>query len=156
LLGTDGIVAFLFSMLPIFELRGAIPWALRPGTTLSWQQAYAICVVGNMVPVPFLLMFLGAPCDFLRRNRHIDRFFEWLFERTRKRSKVVEKYEALGLALFVAIPLPVTGAWTGSVAAFVFGIRFWYAILAILCGVLIAGAIVTLATLGVVNLFFVQ
>jgi len=71
------------------------------------------------------------------------KFFEWLFSRTRKRSQIVERYKMLGLAAFVAIPLPVTGAWTGAIAAFLFGIKFKHAIWAILLGVLIAATIVT-------------
>ncbi|RKY85110.1 hypothetical protein DRQ11_10460, partial [candidate division KSB1 bacterium] len=80
-----------------------------------------------------------------------NRFFDWLFRRTRKRSAVIEKYEALGLLLFVAIPLPVTGAWTGTVAAFIFGIRFRLAFPAIVGGILVAGVVVSLVSLGVIG-----
>ena len=83
----------------------------------------------------------------------MDRFLAALFARTRRRSRVVERYEALGLILFVAIPLPVTGAWTGMLAAFLFGVRRRYAIPAIACGILIAGAVVTLAVQGVLRLW---
>jgi uncharacterized membrane protein len=82
----------------------------------------------------------------------MDRFFEWLFARTRKRSGALEKYGAIGLVLFVAIPLPVTGAWTGSAAAFLFGIPFRKAFPIILLGVMIAGGLVTAAVLGGVSL----
>jgi uncharacterized membrane protein len=140
------------AMLPVSELRGAIPYALSSG--LSWQQSYFWAVVGNFIPVIPLLLFLGPLSSALsRRFLFWRRFFDWLFARTRRRGKVVERYEALGLVLFVAIPLPVTGAWTGTVAAFLFGVRFKYALPAIVFGILLAGTVVTLASLGVIGLW---
>ena len=101
-----------------------------------------------------LLLFLEPISSFLsRRSAVCRRFFDWLFARTRRRGRVVERYEAIGLILFVAIPLPVTGAWTGTVAAFLFGVRFRYALPAIITGILIAGTVVTLASLGVITLW---
>jgi len=146
------VVVFI-ATLPVVELRGAIPWALSVGG-LGWPEAYALAVVGNMIPVVPLLALLGPISEFLSRYRYTGRFFEWLFARTRRRGRVVEKYRALGLCLFVAVPLPVTGAWTGTAAALVFGIPFRYALPAVAAGVLIAGAIVTLASLGVISLWF--
>jgi len=149
-------VVVLISMLPIVELRGAIPWALSPamGPPLSWQSAYLLSWVGNMVPLVPLLAALGPVSDRLRRrSRLLDRFFTWLFARTRRRGRLVERYGALGLILFVAIPLPVTGGWTGTAAAFLFGIRFGLALPCIGVGVAIAGCIVTLTSLGVFRLF---
>jgi uncharacterized membrane protein len=148
-------VVFIIAMLPIVELRGAIPWALHPsGGAMGWKEAYVLAVAGNMVPVVPLLALLGPISDFLGRYRYTRRFFEWLFARTRRRGRVVEKYRALGLCLFVAIPLPITGAWTGTAAALVFGIPFRYALPAVTAGVLLAGALVTLASLGVISLWF--
>lgn len=144
-------ITTLIAMLPISELRGAIPWALASGE-LSWKQAYFFAVVGNFIPVIPLLLFLESFSNRLRRYKILDRFFNWLFTRTRRRGKLVEKYEALGLTLFVSIPLPITGAWTGTVAAFVFGIRFRYALPAIVAGIFLAGVIVTLTSLGVISL----
>jgi uncharacterized membrane protein len=142
-------VTFLLATLPIAELRGAIPWALYPtGGGLAWPVAYLWAVLGNALPVIPLLLFLGPVSEWLRRWRLFDRFFDWLFARTRRRGKVIERFEAIGLTLFVAIPLPVTGAWTGCAAAFIFGIRFRYALPAVLAGILIAGTIVTAVTLG--------
>jgi uncharacterized membrane protein len=148
------IVTMLIATLPIAELRGAIPWALTSppiGGGLSWPTAYLFAVIGNFIPIIPILLLLEPVSKWLSRYRLFDRFFTWLFNRTRKRGKVIERYEALGLILFVAIPLPVTGAWTGSVAAFIFGIKLKYAIPCILAGVLIAGVVVTLACLGVIN-----
>lgn len=142
----------LIAMLPIFELRGAIPYALGRG--MSWHQAYLFSVVGNFVPVIPLLLFLEPVSNLLsRKYPPCQRFFGWLFARTRKRGRLVERYEALGLILFVGIPLPVTGAWTGTVAAFLFGVRFKYALPAIILGILLAGTVVTLASLGVITLW---
>jgi uncharacterized membrane protein len=145
----------IIAMLPIVELRGAIPWALHPsGGGLGWREAYLLAVVGNLIPVIPLLLGLGPISEFLSRYKYTRRFFEWLFARTRRRGKVVEKYRALGLMLFVSVPLPVTGAWTGTAAALIFGIPFRYALPAVVAGVLIAGVLVTLASLGVIGLWF--
>ncbi len=148
---------FLLAMLPISELRGAIPWAVAPapvGGGLAWHAAYLWAVLGNLLPVPFLLLLLGPVSRRLSRHPWGARFFTWLFARTRRRGKTVEKYETLGLVLFVAIPLPVTGAWTGTVAAFIFDIRFRWALPAIAAGVCLAGAVVTLVTQGILGLGF--
>lgn len=145
------LVAFLVSMLPIAELRGGIPLALASG--IEWREAFLICATGNFVPVIPLVILLDPLARFFGRWRPIDRFLTRLFARTRRRGQIVERYEALGLMLFVAIPLPVTGAWTGAVAAFLFGVRPRYAIPAIIAGILIAGAIVTLASQGILHLW---
>jgi len=144
------ITTLVLAALPISELRGAIPYAVTMGG-LAWQKAYIIAVIGNFLPVIPLLLFVGPVSERLRRYDSCSRFLEWLFKRTRKKGRVVERFEALGLIFFVAIPLPVTGAWTGTIAAFVFGIRKPLALPAIFCGICIAGAIVTLATLGVIS-----
>ncbi|MBD3235960.1 MAG: ligand-binding protein SH3 [Candidatus Eisenbacteria bacterium] len=149
-------VVFVIAMFPIVELRGAIPWALSPamGPALSWLPAYLIAVVGNLVPIIPILLYLEPVSLYLRhRSRLADRFFGWLFARTRRRGRLVERYGPIGLTLFVAIPLPITGAWTGSVAAFVFGVPLRRALPCVLLGVLISGAIVTLASIGVFHLF---
>jgi uncharacterized membrane protein len=150
------LITVLIAMLPISELRGAIPWALAQpplGGGLTWYQAYLYAVLGNAIPVVPLLLFLGPASNSLQRYPIFERFFSWLFARTRRKGKVVERYQALGLMLFVAIPLPITGAWTGTVAAFIFGIRFRYALPAVIGGILIAGVVVTLASLGVISIF---
>ena len=147
-------VVFLIATVPIAELRGAIPWALAPppvGGGLSWQEAYFWAVMGNLLPVPFLLGLLGPLSERLRRWGPMDRFFGWLFARTRRRGRLVERYGPIGLVLFVGIPLPVTGAWTGTVAAFLFGVPFRRALPAIVLGVLLAGAIVISASLGILG-----
>ena len=132
----------LVGMLPIFELRGAIPLGFV--LKMPLYKILLFSIIGNLIPVIPLLLFLQPVSETLRRFIIWRRFFEWLFERTRKKAAIVEKYEAIGLALFVSIPLPVTGAWTGTVAACLFKIKFKYALLAIALGVLIASVIVTL------------
>jgi uncharacterized membrane protein len=130
---------------PIIELRGAIPIAIGR-YHFTWYYAYLFSVIGNILPVPFLLGFLKGIISLLSKVGFLDRIIQWFLERTRRRGKIVDRYERVGLALFVAIPLPITGAWTGSILAFLMGLRFKYSLISIITGVLIAGAIVTCAT----------
>lgn len=144
---TNTLVAFnkelaviVLAAMPVSELRGSIPLALAMGFTPS--KAYILSFIGNLIPVIPLLFLLQPIAYRLRHIKVFERFFDWLFERTRRKASLVEKFEAVGLILFVAIPLPITGAWTGCVAATLFKIRFRYAFIAILCGVAIAGLVV--------------
>lgn len=150
---TDAIPGWLMTMivaaLPISEVRGAIPLAIGV-YGFPPLQAYLLSVIGNLLPIIPLLLFLGPVSDFLRRFSAGDWFFSWLFARTR--SKYIKDHENFGLtalAVFVAIPLPMTGAWTGCAIAFLLGFRFWPAFAAIAAGVLIAGVVVTAAVMGV-------
>lgn len=149
---TPRIITLILAALPISELRGAIPYAIAVGG-LSWQEAYIIAVIGNFIPVIPLLLLLESVSNYLMRFRIFNRFFTWLFERTRRKGRLVERFEAIGLVMFVAVPLPVTGAWTGCVAAFIFKVPLKYAIPAVLLGIMIAGTIVTLASLGVIQIW---
>ena len=134
------------STLPIVELRGAVPVGIV-AFEMPWWKVYLVAVVGNMLPIPFILLLLGPVSRALMRFPIGKRFFGWLFARTRRKSASIEKYEALGLTLFVAIPLPVTGGWTGAMAAFLMGISFGKSMLYILMGVMIAGVIMTILSL---------
>jgi uncharacterized membrane protein len=136
------LVVLITSALPILELRGGIPVAMTL-LDFPWYYAFLLGVVGNMLPVPFILLFLNYVTRMLSKVRLFDRALNWLFERTRRRGKIIQKYKRVGLVLFVAIPLPVTGAWTGALAAVIFGLKFKHAFMSILIGVLIAGVIVT-------------
>jgi uncharacterized membrane protein len=136
------LVVIITSALPILELRGGIPVAMTL-LDFPWYYAFLLAVIGNMLPVPFILLFLDAATRLLSKVRLFDRFLNWLFERTRRRGEIIQKYERIGLVLFVAIPLPITGAWTGSLAAVLFGLKFKHAFLSIFIGVLIAGVIIT-------------
>jgi uncharacterized membrane protein len=131
---------------PISELRGAIPLAIA-GFHFPWYYAYILAVIGNLLPVPFILLFLNSAVRLLSKVEAFNRILQWFFERVKRRGKLIEKYERLGLVLFVAIPLPITGAWTGSLAAVLLGLKFKYALLSIFIGIIIAGIIVTSATL---------
>lgn len=145
----------ILAMAPISELRGAIPYAITVGH-MPWQEAYVLCVIANFIPAILIVNYIGPVSKYLRRFRGFDRFFDWLFARTRRKGKMIERFELIGLVLFVAIPLPVTGAWTGSVAAWLFGVRKRVALPAVFLGIMIAGAIVTLASLGVISVWGVH
>jgi uncharacterized membrane protein len=143
------LIILIISTLPIFELRGGIPCGLA--LNLVWWKTYIMAVLGNMIPVVPLLLFLEPVSNWFRRYVPPgDRFFQWLFARTRRKTEAgIKKYGVfIGLMIFVAIPLPVTGAWTGSIAAFLFGIKFRYSLPAILMGVLIASIVVSILTYG--------
>ncbi len=139
-------VVFIISTLPILELRGALPLAINL-FHLPWYQALPLVIVGNLLPVPVILLALNPVAKWLSKAGFFDRFFRWLFEHTRRRGRIVERYERVGLVLFVAIPLPFTGAWTGSVVAVLLGLKFKHAFISILMGICIAGIIVTFLSL---------
>lgn len=149
------IAIFIISMIPIAELRISLPLALTV-YELPWFKAYIIAVLGNLFPVILIIRFISPISDYLRRKSKLaEKFFSWLFIRTR--SKTVEHYEKYGLwalMFFVAIPLPLTGAWTGALAAWLFGIKIHNALIYIGLGVLIAGLIISIATLSAKNLWF--
>ena len=137
------IVIFI-SMIPIIELRGAIPVALTV-LNMNWKTVLPLAIIGNLIPVPFILLYFDKIEIFLRRFKIFNRFFDWIFERTRRRAEEkIKKYGELIVILFVAIPLPFTGAWTGSLVAYLFEINFKKAFLCVTLGVIIAGVIVTL------------
>lgn len=136
----------LIAASPIAELRAAIPLAILT-FDFPWYHALLLSIIGNLLPVPFILLFLDSATRILSRVPLFKKWLDWLFERTRRRGKIIERYKRIGLVLFVAIPLPVTGAWTGSLAAVIFGISFKHALISIFVGVIIAGIIVTCLTL---------
>ena len=145
------LATFLIAMLPIAELRVAIPVAIE-GFNLMIGMAYVWSVLGNLVPAVLLLLFLDPVARFLmKHSKGFDRFFTWIFARTRRRfTATSERYgKFIALILFVAIPLPITGAWTGAAAAFLFNVPFKRSLAAITIGVLIAGIIVTIVTVGI-------
>ncbi len=148
------IATFFTAMTPIGELRASIPIALLT-YGMNIYETFIISVLGNMIPVIAILWILEPVSKFLmNRFKIARRFFTWLFNYTRRRhSKRFEKYEGYALAIFVGIPLPVTGGWTGALIAFVFGIPPKKALLDIFIGVLMAGVIVTIVcqTVGYVR-----
>lgn len=147
------IIVALVSMVPIGELRAGLPLGVSV-YHLSYWEAFIWSVVGNVIPVYFILKFIGPLSYWLsKRFKFFRLFFDWLFERTRNRmAKKYESYGLFALMMFVAIPLPITGAWTGALAAWLFGLDFKKSIWFILAGVLIAGIIVSLALSGVLGI----
>ncbi len=150
---TQRILTFLYAMTPIGELRLAIPYAIF-AAKIPWQEAVPISIVGNFVPVIPILLFLEYFTHRLMRYPFWNRVLTWAFDRTRRRSAVIERFEAIGLTLFVGIPLPFTGAWSGCIAAFLFRIPLRLAVPCIVLGILLASVIVTLVCLGIISSAF--
>lgn len=136
------LIVLITSMMPIFELRGAIPLAVLH-FEMPVVTAYMISWIGNLLPILPIIYFLEPIRKALSHIKIMERFFTWLYARTYRRGKKVMRLGAIGLTLFVAIPLPVTGAWTGSVMAIIFDIKPRYAFPAIILGVTIAGIVVS-------------
>lgn len=138
------------SMLPIIELRGAIPMGAAFG--LPWWQTYLISIVGNMLPVPIILLFVKSVLNWMAgcKVKFFNKVANKMFEKAEKNREKIEKYAFWGLTLFVAIPLPATGAWTGTLVAALFDMKFWKSLLSALIGVMIAGVVMTLISYGVV------
>lgn len=136
------ITTFMISMLPVVELRGGIPYGLEMG--LSYPLALAAAVAGNIFPVPFIILFIKNVFDFLRKkSSKLDALTTKLENKAHLKGRIVTKYGTIGLCLLVAIPLPGTGAWTGSLVAAILGMRLRRAFPTIVAGVLIAAAIVS-------------
>ena len=148
----DVLMTFLISMVPVLELRAAIPAGIAAG--LSPMAAFTISVVGNMVPVPFIILLIRQIFLWLRKNDFLRETIEKLERKAHLKGRVVRKYGALGLMILVAIPLPGTGAWTGALVAALLNMSLRRALPSILLGVVIAGAITTAVTCGVVHIFW--
>lgn len=149
----QAIATLVVSMLPIVELRGAIP--IGVGLGLPVWQAAAISMIGNMLPVPFIIAFVRTLLDWLRgKSDRARRFVAWLEAKaTGPKADRVRQAEFWGLLLFVAIPLPGTGAWTGALIAAMLNMRIRQSLPPIILGVLVAGVLVSLATAGVIGIF---
>ena len=143
---------FLCSMVPIIELRVAIP--MGAALDIPFYINYIISVVGNMLPVPFILLFIRHILHWMKKIPKLDKIAAWIENKAEKNKAKVLKYATFGLYIFVAIPLPGTGAWTGALVAAMLDMRLKRAFPAIALGVLGAAAIVTFATYGIDALFF--
>ena len=149
----DWFQIFFGSMIPWLESRYVIVYAML-GLNWSWLQAFPLAVIGNMLPIPFILLFFRYVEKFLRRFKTWSRFMDWLFAKTRARAdSKIKRFEHIGLLLFVAIPLPFTGAWTGALIAYLFDLKFTRSIITIFIGVLIAAIIMIVLTLTFGNIF---
>ena len=142
---------FLISMLPIIELRGAIPIGAAIG--LPWYLNMIVSIVGNMLPVPFILLFSVQAFEFMKKHNIMVKFIEKIENRAKKRSEGLATGEFIGLMLFVAIPFPGTGAWTGALIAALLQFDRKRSFFYIGLGVVIASVIMTLASYGVISLF---
>lgn len=142
-----GLFTFLMAMVPVVELRGAIPYGVIAG--LSVPAAFIIAVIGNLVPIPILVVFTRKVFEWLRtKSEWLDSIVRRLEAKADDKKEIVQKYEFWGLVLLVAIPLPGTGAWTGALVAAMMDMRLKRAMPAIILGVIIAGVIVTTVTYG--------
>lgn len=136
------------SMLPVVELRGGIPAAAL--MDVPWPEAYALCVLGNMLPVPFLIVFSRRIFAWLRRGL-LKKPVQWVERRMGQKAATVKKYRALGLFILVMVPLPGTGAWTGSLVAAALNMRLKQAVPSIFGGVVAAGGIMTVLSYGLLG-----
>lgn len=141
------LAVLLLSATPVIELRGSIPMGIGMG--MDWKAVFILSIIGNLIPVPFIIIFMRPIFSILRERTLFKKAIHYLEERTKRKSEAVMKYSALGLFLLVFIPLPGTGAWTGSMVAAILDMRFKYALPSIILGVIGAGIIVTMVSLHI-------
>ncbi len=156
----DGVVQFLqnslsaewatvfISMLPIVELRGGIPFAIAMG--IDWPWALLLGIIGNIIPIPFIIWFIRPILSLLRKMKIFSKLVAWQERKMEQNSKKVAKYSMFGLFLFVAIPIPGTGAWMGAMVADFLKMKTSHALISIFLGILCAAVLVTIASMGVV------
>lgn len=141
------LLVVIISALPILELRGGIPLAAYYG--FSYWEAFFYGVLGNLLPIIPLLLFFQPISRWMLRFSWYEKFYHWLFDRAKRKSKEVQKYGAIGLTIFTAVPFPTTGAYTACLLAMLFFIRVRVAFIAISAGVIIAGIGVTLVVYSI-------
>ena len=150
------LISFLISMVPLIELRGALPYALASG--IPTLPAYVVCVIGNMLPVPVIFFFARKVLEWGKDKPHIGPFFTWCLEKGHKggeklKQKATSKGLFFALLLFVGIPIPGTGAWTGTLAASILDMDFKTSVTAVMLGVILAALIMGLGSLAVIRIF---
>ena len=156
LFGGKDFALFIISMIPFIELRGSIIFGAAMG--IPWQHAFLVSFLGNILPVPFLILLARPIFAWLKTTRLLAGFTQKVEDQLMKKADkvTVQKYSAVGLFLFVAIPLPGTGAWSGSLIAALLDVKMRYAFPAVIAGVFAAGVIMTVASyglLGAIQLF---
>ncbi len=149
--GMKYLMTFLISMLPIVEIRGAVPVGTALGLDTLW--ILIVSIIGNLLPVPFIILFARPIIKWLKSTRLFSPIAKWLEGKVEKNKEKITKYEKLGLFIFVAIPLPGTGAWTGALVASFLEMRIKDSLPAISAGVLGAGIIMTVGSQAVKFLF---
>jgi len=148
----DFVMTMLVSMIPVVELRGGIPYGVAAG--LPVWQAYIAAFIGNLIPVPFILVYIRQIFKWIRRHMpRLNSIIDKLEKKAHLKGATMQKYQYLGLAIFVAIPLPGTGAWTGALAAAFLDMRLKKAFPAAVLGVAVAGLLISIITFGVASLF---
>jgi len=145
------LLVVILAAVPIIEVRGAIILGAARG--IEPIQNILLCTLGSILPVFPVLWFLNTLTERLRKHEKFDRFFSWLFTRTRAKSDLIEKYETIGLMLFIAVPLPGTGVWTGCVAAYLMGLSWFETFFAATFGTAIASVIVQALVTGISSIF---
>ena len=151
--GKEAII-FIISMVPILELRGGLLAAGPALLNVPMWTAIPVCIIGNLIPIPFILLLITPIFNWMKGTKHLKPFVERMEARALKKSDQIEKYEFWGLLLFVGIPLPGTGAWTGALIASLVGVKFRKAFPAIICGVLLASVIMTILSYTVLGTIF--
>lgn len=146
------IIAFFISMLPIVELRGGIVYAAAQG--VLFKYAFPICLIGNILPIPIILLFSRQIIRLLEHFKLTSGIAKRIYKKARSSKEMIQKYQWLGLLLFVAIPLPGTGAWTGAFIASIFDMPLKKAFIALAFGVLGAGIIMSILSYWLPGLFF--
>lgn len=141
------LIAFVISLFPVLEIRGGMIASLL--LEIDFIKAFVICYLGNMLPIPFILLFIKKIFSLMRKNKHLRKIVEKLEARSDKKKGTMEKYKEWGLLFFVAIPLPGTGGWTGALIAALMDMRIKKALPIIALGVLVAGLIMSLITYGI-------
>ncbi|MBR5795155.1 MAG: small multi-drug export protein [Erysipelotrichaceae bacterium] len=143
------LIVFIISLIPTIELRGGIIAGYLLG--LPWLRNLVVAVIANVIPVPFILFFIKKVLAFMRKHGILVKLVDWIEARGQSKSSEVTKYEVFGLMLFVAIPLPGTGAWTGSLVAALLEMDVKKAMLSVFAGVLVAGFIMTVLSYGLLD-----
>ncbi len=143
------LIVFLISMVPVAELRGAIPYGAA--LEIPFWSNFIISIVGNMLPIPFIVLFVRKIFDWLKTKRLFKGFADWSEKHVMGKQSIISKYEIIGLVILVAIPLPGTGAWTGAMLAGLLGMRLKNALPAIFAGVIIAAIIVAGVSYGFIG-----
>ena len=151
--GKEAII-FIISMVPILELRGGLLAAGPALLNVPMWTAIPVCIIGNLIPIPFILLLITPIFNWMKGTKYLKPFVERMEARAMKKSDQIEKYEFWGLLLFVGIPLPGTGAWTGALIASLVGVKFRKAFPAIICGVLLASVIMTILSYTVLGTIF--
>lgn len=145
------LIVFFISMVPLIELRGAIPYAI--GYNLPILPSYIIAIIGNMLPVPIIYLFARRVLEFGKDKKYIGKFFSWCLKKGEAGGKKLQEKAGKGLYwalfIFVGIPLPGTGAWTGTLAASILDMDFKKSVIAVMAGVILAGIIMGILSLGI-------